>query len=144
MYHFNVFGCKISKTVLEKKREIQRIQYEKTLAARKKEEAAYMEKKRKYDAVMSLQITDDTKLTGVQLRSLLNMKRRKTDKLISSMKKVDMLALWKDWKTRPVEAPQYDHDLVESVHEVSNDGSDTTIDEITNSKDGEENGVVLT
>ena len=101
-----------------------------------------MEKKRKYDAVMSLQITDDTKLTGVQLRSLLNMKRRKTDKPISSMKKVDMLALWKDWKTRPVEAPQYDHDLVESVHEVSNDGNDTTPDETTNSKDGEENVVV--
>ena len=101
-----------------------------------------MEKKRKYDAVMNLQITDDTKLTGVQLRSLLNMKRRKTDKPISSMKKVDMLTLWKEWKARPVEAPQYDHDLVESIHEASNGSNDTTISEITNIKDGEENGVV--
>ena len=93
MYPFNVLGCKIGKTALENKREIQRIQYEKTLAARKKEEAAYLEKRRKYDAVINLQITDDTKLTGVQLRSLLKMKRRKTDKPIFSMKKVDMLAL---------------------------------------------------
>ena len=91
---------------------------------------------------MNLQITNDTKLTGVQLRSLLNMKRRKTDKPIFSMKKVDMLALQKDWKTRPVEAPQYDHDLVESVHEVSCGGNDTSTDEITNSKDGEENELV--
>ena len=91
---------------------------------------------------MNLQITNDTKLTGVELRLFLNMKRRKTDQPISSMEMVDMLALWKEWKTRPVEAPQYDHDLVESVHEVSNDGNDTTTDEITNSKDGEENAVI--
>ena len=44
------------------------------------------------------------------------------------MKKGDMLALWKEWKTRPVEAPQYDHDLVQSVHEVSHDVNDTTMD----------------
>ena len=142
MYHFNVFGCKIGKTALEKRRKIQCIQYEKALVARKKEEAAYLEKKRKYDAVMNLQITNDTKLTEVQLRLLLSMKRRKTDKPISTMKKVDMLALWKEWKTRSVEAPQYDHNLVESAQEVSNDGNDTTTHEITHSKDGEENGVV--
>ena len=45
-------------------------------------------------------------------------------------------------EARPVEAPHYDHNLVSRVHEVSNDGNDTTTDEITNSKDGEENGVV--
>ena len=43
MYHFNLFSCKIGKTALEKKREIQRTRHEKTLAARKKEEATYLE-----------------------------------------------------------------------------------------------------
>ena len=76
MYHFSLFGCKIGKTALEKKREIQRTRHEKTLAARKKEEATYLEKKRKDDAVMNLQITNHTKLTGVQLRLLLNIKKQ--------------------------------------------------------------------
>ena len=144
MYHFNMYGCKIGKTALEKKRELQLIQHEKTLAARRKEEAAYLEKKRKYDAVMNLQITNDTKLTAVQLRLLLNMKKRKSDQPISSMKKSDMLALWKEWKTRPLEAPQYHNDdLVQSVHEVSHDDVDTTtMEEATTNKDGKENEVV--
>lgn len=143
MYHFNMFGCKIGKTALEKKRELQLIQQEKIEAARKKEEDAYFERKRKYDDVMKLGITDDEKLTGVQLRSLLNMKKRKTDKPISSMKKSDMLTLWKEWKTRPVEAPQFEHELVESVHEVQHDDVDITArSKTTANEDGKENEMV--
>ena len=33
-------------------------------------------------------------------------------------------------------------DLVESIYEVSHDGNDTTMDEITNSKDREKNEIV--
>ena len=59
------------------------------------------------------------------------------------MKKSDMLILWKDWKTRPVETTQYDHDLVQSVHEVSCDDVDTTMDQTTNNQDGVENGMEI-
>ena len=118
MYHFNEYGCKIGKTALQKKKELQQIQHEKVVAARKKEEAAYMERKRKYDEVVNLQIVDDRKLTAAQLRSLLNMKKRKNDRPISSMKKVELLYLWTEWKHRPNEPPQYENELVESVNEA--------------------------
>ena len=125
MFHFNEYGCKIGKTALEKKREVEKVQQRKVLEARKKEETAYNEKKRKYDEVMKLNISDDDKLTAVQLRTLLNMKKRKTDKPISNLKKKDMLLLWKEWKSRPLDPPEYENDLVISVNEVSHD---TTID----------------
>ena len=43
----------------------------KILEARKKEEKAYNEKKRKYDEVMNLNIVDDEKLTRAQLQALI-------------------------------------------------------------------------
>ncbi len=70
MFHFNEYGCKIGKTALQKKKELQQIQHEKVIAARKKEEAAYVEKKRIYDDVINLQIDDDSKLTCAQLYNL--------------------------------------------------------------------------
>jgi hypothetical protein len=100
MYHFNSFGCKIGKTALEKKTELFNFQQQKILAARKKEEAAYKERRKKYDDVMKLGI-DDEKLTGTQLRVLLNMKKRKTDNPITSLKKKELFTLWKEWKARP-------------------------------------------
>ena len=130
MYHFNEYGCKIGKTALQKKLEIQQEQQRKLLQARKKEEKIYHEKKRKYDEVMALNIEDDAKLTGVQLRALLNMKRRKTDKSLSALKKKEMLLLWKEWKGRPLETPQYDNELVHSVNEMTFDYGNTTITEI--------------
>ena len=36
-----------------------------------------------------------------------------------------MLVLWKEWKSRPLDPPEYENDLVISVNEVSHD---TTID----------------
>ena len=120
MYHFKEYGCKIGKTALEKKREIQHIQKMKVLEARKKEEKVYNEKKRKYDEVMNLNISDE-KLTIGHLRHLLNMKKRKTDKSISGLKKKEMLVLWKEWKARPLEPLLFDNDIVLSVNEVSHD-----------------------
>ena len=68
---------------------------------------------------MNLNIDDDDKLTVVQLRVLLNMKRRKTDKPISSLKKQDILLSWKEWKTQPLKAPEYANGLVESINEAT-------------------------
>jgi len=129
MYHFKEYGCKIGKTALEKKREIQEIQKMKILEARKKEEKVYNEKKRKYDEVISLNLSDE-KLTIGHLRSLLNMKKRKTDKSISGLKKKEMLVLWKEWKARPLEPLLFDHDIVYSVNEVSHDTTITDNDAI--------------
>ena len=126
MYHFNEFGCKIGKTALDKKREVQEIQQKKMLEARKKEEKSYYEKKRKYDEVMNLNITDENKLTGSQLRALLNMKKRKTDKTISALKKKDMLLLWREWKSRPLESPQFENEIVHSINGISSDDVTTT------------------
>ena len=47
IHHFNIFGCKVGKTVLQKKEGPKLIQHEKTLASRKKEEVAKLEIKRK-------------------------------------------------------------------------------------------------
>ena len=55
-------------------------------------------------------------------------KRHKTptnSSAISNLKKKDMLLLWKEWKSRPLDPPEYENDLVISVNEVSHD---TTID----------------
>ena len=70
---------------------------------------------------MNLKTDDDSNLTGIQLRLLLNIyiKKRKTDKPISSLKKQDMLLLWKVWKDRPLEAPEYANSLVDSVNEAT-------------------------
>ena len=102
IHFFNEFGCKIGKTALQKKRELFDIQQQTELAERKKEEQVYAGKKRKYDEVMGLSIDNDNKLTGAQLRALLNMKKRKTDSPISSLKKKDMLLLWKKWKAQNI------------------------------------------
>ena len=45
MYHFNEFGCKIRKLILDKNREIQQEQERKILKARKKEDQSYHKKK---------------------------------------------------------------------------------------------------
>ena len=137
MYFFNEFGCKIGKNALQKKRKLFQIQQQKVLAARKKEEQAYVEKKRKYDEVMNLNIDDDNKLTGVQLRVLLNMKKRKTDKPISSLKKQGMLLLWKEWKARPLEAPEYANELVESVNEATQASTISAHATLASSEDGD-------
>ena len=42
-----------------------------------------------------------------------------------------------------MEVPQYDHDLVQSVHEVSCDDVDTTMDQTKNNQDGVENGMEI-
>ena len=57
------------------------------------------------------------------------MKKRKTDKSISALKKKEMLLLWKEWKGRPLETPQYDNELVHSVNEITFDYINTTITE---------------
>ena len=49
------------------------------------------------------------------------MKKRKTDKPISGLKKKELLDLWKEWNTRPLEPLLFDNDIVCSVNEVSND-----------------------
>ena len=92
----------------------------KVLETRKKEEKVYNEKKRKYDEVMNLNVSDE-KLTIGQLHHLLNMKKRKTDKSISGLKKKEMLVLWKEWKAHPLEPLLFDNDIVYSVNEVSHD-----------------------
>ena len=102
---------KLVKLYWKRKREIEEVQKMKILEARKKEEKAYNEKKRKYDEVMNLNVTDDEKLTAGQLRSLLNMEKRKTDKSISGLKKKEMLVLWKEWKARPLEPLLFDNDI---------------------------------
>ena len=79
---------------------------------------------------MNLNITDDEKLTAGQLRSLLNMKKRKTDKSISGLKKKELLDLWKEWKARPLETLRFDNDIVCSVNEVTHDTTITDNDAI--------------
>jgi len=140
IYFFNQFGCKVGKTALQKKRELFDIQQQKVLAARKKEEQAYAEKQRKYDEVMSLSVDDDNKLTGAQLRALLNMKKRKTDSPISSLRKKDMLLLWKEWKARPSEGPEYTHELVESVNEATQASTISAHETLASTEDG---GVIV-
>ena len=140
MYLFNEFGCKIGKIALQKKRELFDIQQQKVLATRKKEEQVYAEKKCKYDEVMSLSIDNDNKLTGDQLRALLNMKKRKTDSLISSLRKKDMLLLKKEWKARPLEDPEYTHELAESVNEAT---QASTISAHETSVSTEDGGVIV-
>ena len=113
-YHFNEFGYKIGKTALEKKKQVWKDQQKKLLKARKKEEAKYVALKRKYDHIMNLNL-DDEKLSGNQLEVLFNFKRRKTDKSFSSCKKKELPQLWKEWKPRCDEPPEYDNEVVYSV-----------------------------
>ena len=114
MYHFNEFGCKIGKTALQKKQELWQAQQEKLLKARKKEEAKHVALKRKYDDIMDLKLDDD-KLSGNQLKVLLNFKKRKTDKGFSSLKKKELLQLWKEWKPRCDEPHEFENAMVYSV-----------------------------
>ena len=75
MFYFYKQGCKIGKTALDKKNYLYQAHLQKVKAARKTEEATYKEKKKKYDDVMNLNMSDN-KLTGTQLRSLLDMKKK--------------------------------------------------------------------
>ena len=59
------------------------------------------------------------------------MKKRKNDRPISSMKKVELLYLWTEWKHRPNEPPQYENDLIESVNEAPVTHSTNTDNETT-------------
>ena len=47
----------------------------------------------------------------------------KADKVFSSMKKKELLQLWKKWKVRLDTQPVYDNNILESVAEVSNGGT---------------------
>ena len=58
----------MDKKLLTPIKNVRAIQHKKILAAMKMWDVAYMERKRKYDKVMSLQINDGTKLTGAQLQ----------------------------------------------------------------------------
>ena len=60
MFHCNEYVCNIGITALQKKWELQQVQDEQALVARIKDEVAFMEKKRKYDEVVNLQINDDS------------------------------------------------------------------------------------
>ena len=92
IFHFQEYEYKIGNTALDKKREIQQIQKMKVLEARKQEGKVYNEKKRKYNEVMNLNVSEE-KLTIGQLHHLLNMEKRKTDKSISGLKQKKMLVL---------------------------------------------------
>ena len=72
MYHFNKLGCVIGKDALEKKQKIFQIQQAKLIAARKKEEEDYRQKKANYDEFIALKLTDE-KLTAAQLKTLLSL-----------------------------------------------------------------------
>ena len=87
---------------------------EKLLKARKKEEAKYVALKRKYDDVINLKLEDD-QLSGNQLKVLLHFKKRRTDKSFSSFKKKELLQLWKEWKPRLDEPPEYVNTMVHSI-----------------------------
>ena len=104
----------------QEKREIQNIHEEKLLQQKLKEEADFATKKAKYDEVMSLALPDE-KRTGSQLKILCNVLKRKTDKPISSLKKLELLAIWKEWKVRPVPSSHQHNNTIESVHGASTD-----------------------
>ena len=89
---------------------------------------------------MSLSIDNDNKLTGAQLRALLNMKKRKTDSPISSLRKKDMLLVWKEWKARPLEGPEYTNELVESVNEATQASTVSAHETLAETEDG---GVIV-
>ena len=133
MLHFNELGCKIGMDALQKKREIVKIAEAKNEELRKREEAIYNEKKRRYDDVMSKNIEDD-KLTITQLKSLLAFKKRKTDSPFHSFNKKKLLHLWKEWKHRAIEDqyPKPKSNVVESVTAATID--DTIIDSTDNSE----------
>ena len=83
---------------------------------------------------------DDDKLSGNQLKVLLNFKKQKTDKGFSSLKKKELLQLWKEWKPRCDQPHEYENTMVYSVAgvtvgstvdaEVLSDGDDDIENEI--------------
>ena len=91
---------------------------------------------------MKLNVTDDTKLTAAQLKSLLAMKKRKTDKSISTLKKNQMLELWQEWKARPIETPEYENELLLSVNKATVDK--TISDNIGNSDTENQENIIVT
>lgn len=74
----------------------------------------------------------DENLSGIQLKALLGWKKRKSDKPISTLKKPQLLSLWKEWKIRWVGDDQV------AVVVVVN--SDATIEAVTeeDNPEGEE------
>ena len=50
-----------------------------------------------------------------------SMKKRKTDKTISTLKKKEMFVLWQEWKAWPVEPLEYHNELIQSVNEATVD-----------------------
>ena len=83
---------------------------------------------------MKLNIVNDEKLTGAHLRTLLNMKKRKTDTYISAIKKKDILLLWREWKGCSLESPQFENEFVHSVNGISNDSTTITENETIESR----------
>ena len=71
---------------------------------------------------MDLKLSDE-KLSGNQLRVLLGFKKQKTDKGFSSLKKKELLQLWKEWKPRLDMPPEYDNIMVHSVSGATVDTS---------------------
>ena len=118
MYHFNELGCVIGMGALGKKLEIQKIQEEKLHRKKMEEELKFTAKKLKYDEVMALKLPNK-KLTGTQLKCLLAVLKRKTDKPFSGLKKTQLLQLWREWKVRLVPTHSDQNFIISSVHEVT-------------------------
>ena len=58
-----------------------------------------MVKKKNYNVIKAKNIPDE-KLSIIQLRSLLNYKKRKNDVKFSHMKKDQLKSMWLEWKHR--------------------------------------------
>ena len=94
MYHFNEFGCSVGTDALKKKQLIQRINEKKQQDQLKKDQNEFEIKRFKYDQVVEQNIPDEN-LNGVQLKTLLALLKRKSDKIsISKLNKVKLLELW--------------------------------------------------
>ena len=74
---------------------------------------------------------DDEKLNVTQLKIFLTMKKRKTDKAFSSLKKNELLNLWKEWKGRVIEEPTFSNAVTNSATNVpmpnTEDNNDTSV-----------------
>ena len=51
-----------------------------------------------------------------------------------------MLLLWKEWKARPLEAPEYTNELVESVNEATQASTVSAHETVVETEDG---GVIV-
>ena len=130
MYHFNNFGCAVGMNALQKKREIDQLNNAKVYESHQKQRHDFEAKKKKYDEVIAMNI-DDEKLNVTQSKILLMMKKRKTDKAFSSLKKNELLNLWKEWKGRVIEEPTFSNAVTNSATNVpmrnTEDNNDTSV-----------------